>query len=565
MCYFEDCEDRYWPPEDNTPDCPCDCDNSTDTGNTNPGGTGTTNPGGGHICICNCDDCADGTCGTTRYYKPGESFCLYNASHSDLYAWSTEPSIIFVGTDGKAVAIREGSAYICIRSRSNPAFRRCIRVVATNTPPAPTLPMSIEICDENGTRLSVLGFDCCWQMEAGEQYQFRYHIANQSGNPEVKWSVDDRSVLHVDQDGLVTAVGIGEAILTVSLKNSDKHCTLDISVDGYKNNFILYNEFSVDNTHMTHTSLYNDVNSGLMVKYYMADIDAFKIARTESYKKGIQKNAIATWKQSIRYGTNAALFGGNYDFPTIVIYNGESLQYNYATDTPVFPVCPSNGDSVGGFSLFLQYNESSEPVLFTRKKHLCNDTESQAISSLCQSQVKNIKFGIGGMDLISDSSCTNLDDFVEKITQAYMYNENGEFERWSEPVIMASNHYCPRTVLGYNSTAKKVVLGVIFHSATYKANSENIQEFTNSEAQQSGYENARKWSRNGSNLYSARQIMKYLGCDKILNLDGGGSTRIAYKTGNRNTFKYAGTREVFADIFIRENLHSDIIWATDLC
>ena len=59
--------------------------------------------------------------------------------------------------------------------------------------------------------------------------------------------------------------------------------------------------------------------------------------------------------------------------------------------------------------------------------------------------------------------------------------------------------------------------------------------------------------------------MKYLGCDKILNLDGGGSTRIAYKTGNRNTFKYAGTREVFADIFIRENLHSDIIWATDLC
>ena len=62
MCYFEDCEDRYWPREDNTPDCPYeDCDNSTDTGNTNPGGTGTTNPGGGHICICNCDDCADGT------------------------------------------------------------------------------------------------------------------------------------------------------------------------------------------------------------------------------------------------------------------------------------------------------------------------------------------------------------------------------------------------------------------------------------------------------------------------------------------------------------------------
>ena len=33
------------------------------------------------------------------------------------------------------VQVIQGSAYICIRSRSNPAFRRCIRVVATNIPP----------------------------------------------------------------------------------------------------------------------------------------------------------------------------------------------------------------------------------------------------------------------------------------------------------------------------------------------------------------------------------------------------------------------------------------------
>lgn len=49
---------------------------------------------------------ADGTCGTARYYKPGESFYLYDASNSDFYAWSTELSIFFVGTDGKAESNR---------------------------------------------------------------------------------------------------------------------------------------------------------------------------------------------------------------------------------------------------------------------------------------------------------------------------------------------------------------------------------------------------------------------------------------------------------------------------
>ena len=157
MCYIEDCEDHYQPPVDPAPDCPyedceggsgntgsesgntggsdgkkpsgnCCCDDRTDTG-------GTTTPGGGHICICNCDDCADGFCGVTRYYKPGDSFCLYSPVSTDYYAWSSEPSIVVVGPDGQAHVICEGSAYICLRSRTDPTFRRCWRVVATNNPP----------------------------------------------------------------------------------------------------------------------------------------------------------------------------------------------------------------------------------------------------------------------------------------------------------------------------------------------------------------------------------------------------------------------------------------------
>ena len=140
MCYFEDCEDRYWPREDNTPDCPYeDCDNSTDTGNTNPGGTGTTNPGSAIFVSATATTVRTESAARPGTINPAKaSACMTLLIPIIMHGHRTLNHI--VGIDGKAVAIREGSAYICIRSRSNPAFRRCIRVVATNTPPAPTFP-----------------------------------------------------------------------------------------------------------------------------------------------------------------------------------------------------------------------------------------------------------------------------------------------------------------------------------------------------------------------------------------------------------------------------------------
>ena len=110
MCYFEDCEDRYWPREDNTPDCPYeDCDNSTDTGNTNPGGTGSTNPGnsgntgasGGQSqsgnCPCDCDNRTDtgntnpGGTGTTN---PGSAIFVSATATTVRTEPAARPGII---------------------------------------------------------------------------------------------------------------------------------------------------------------------------------------------------------------------------------------------------------------------------------------------------------------------------------------------------------------------------------------------------------------------------------------------------------------------------------------
>ena len=172
MCYIEDCEDHYQPPVDPTPECPyedceggsgntgsesgntggsdgknpsgnCCCDDRTDTGGeTNPGGEinpgGETNPGG-NTDQGDCDDCADCAicakcyCGIIQYYKAGDDFYLYPPTDTDYYAWCTDSTLATVGTDGKVHVIREGSAYICLRSHSNPNLRRCWKIIVTSS------------------------------------------------------------------------------------------------------------------------------------------------------------------------------------------------------------------------------------------------------------------------------------------------------------------------------------------------------------------------------------------------------------------------------------------------
>ena len=55
----------------------------------------------------------------------------------------------------------------------------------------------------------------------------------------------------------------------------------------------------------------------------------------------------------------------------------------------------------------------------------------------------------------------------------------------------------------------------------------------------------------GASLYDVHTIMKDLGCNTVLNLDGGGSTRISYKENGKATYLYANAgRDVMANIYI---------------
>ena len=67
-------------------------------------------------------------------------------------------------------------------------------------------------------------------MEIGEQYSFGYRIRNQTGNPEVKWSVSAPEFLSVDSDGTVYAKDAGISKLRVELLETGSFCETEIEV-----------------------------------------------------------------------------------------------------------------------------------------------------------------------------------------------------------------------------------------------------------------------------------------------------------------------------------------------
>ena len=148
-----------------------------------------------------------------------------------------------------------------------------------------------------------------------------------------------------------------------------------------------------------------------------------------------------------------------------------------------------------------------------------------------------ILFAIGGMNLFGDSYL-NETSFNKKFKSAY--------GTYGGPFNLGSAR--PRTVIGYNSNTNKVILAVI-----YRENKENMD----------GKKILSKSTTNRHlTLFETRQIMKYLHCDMILNLDGGGSSCISFKNkdDNENDYIYNGTSTVLSRININSIYNDQIVW-----
>ena len=196
-------------------------------------------------------------------------------------------------------------------------------------------------------------------------------------------------------------------------------------------------------------------------------------------------------------------------------------------------------------------NDSVEPEIYRHKEYLEGNSDE------LPEKVSGVWLATGGVNLF-----TSLEDLTaeekalisDNILQKGDFYDKNEFEtafaklyeQW-EYAYVQNEQFRPRTAIGYNSIAQKVVLAIIYktENAKYIYNGDFMPD-----------------TNKGANLYDVRQIMKYLGCNKVLNPDGGGSTRISYKDGEKTQYCYVERREVYADLFLNPNVLDRVLWAT---
>lgn len=181
------------------------------------------------------------------------TLCLYLCGEAeDYFIVRDHTQNTVVAGDGSIRFTSSGTVRVWVRSRFTGQVVDCYKITAVLLPGNQTRltvvhycncdgqadagggngtvrPMSIELCDANGVRLSES--PCrSWIMEIGEQYSFGYRIRNQTGNPEVKWSVSAPEFLSVDSDGTVYAKDAGISKLRVELLETGSFCEAEIEV-----------------------------------------------------------------------------------------------------------------------------------------------------------------------------------------------------------------------------------------------------------------------------------------------------------------------------------------------
>lgn len=172
---------------------------------------------------------------------------------------------------------------------------------------------------------------------------------------------------------------------------------------------------------------------------------------------------------------------------------------------------PDDGDAPFGLLIF--YKDQPVPEIYSAKGTLDDPND-----------ISNIQLALGGGNLLADQSFPDHQSFntayraVTKAGRAYADDNRA------------------RTAIGYNPDTDQIILAV-FYMPKRKINETTYLADESDDV--------------GASLYDVHTIMKDLGCNTVLNLDGGGSTRISYKENGKATYLYANAgRDVMANIYI---------------
>ena len=144
-----------------------------------------------------------------------------DADNKNVIWSSSDESIATVDQDGKVTAVKEGVAVITVTTEDGGKTATCEVTVRKKEEPAPD-PIPVIGVTLDKTELTLI---------EGETAELVATVTpDDADNKNVIWSSSDESIVTVDQDGKVTAVKEGVAVITVTAEDGDKTATCEVTI-----------------------------------------------------------------------------------------------------------------------------------------------------------------------------------------------------------------------------------------------------------------------------------------------------------------------------------------------
>ena len=153
----------------------------------------------------------------------GESFVFEavvtpaDATDKSLTWESSDKAVLSIAADGKASALKPGKVEVVVRTTDGSKTDKCSVEVESAYVPV--------------TKVEILEVSGVLNLKKGDTHTFAAKVyPDDATDKTVIWSVSDEKVITVDQNGKITAVGGGNAKVTVTSKSEGKTAECEVSV-----------------------------------------------------------------------------------------------------------------------------------------------------------------------------------------------------------------------------------------------------------------------------------------------------------------------------------------------
>ena len=140
---------------------------------------------------------------------------VYPSNAAQDAEWTSSDETVFTVEDGVVSALKPGSGFVTVTAAGTGISAKC-EVTVLDTRPAPT---SIAFSEESVT------------LETAETRALRAELFPENANDALTWSSSDRSVVMVNESGMLTACSTGKATITAaSALNPDIQADITVCV-----------------------------------------------------------------------------------------------------------------------------------------------------------------------------------------------------------------------------------------------------------------------------------------------------------------------------------------------